>query len=331
MHEQLSGYQLAWTTDWAALFGQQRPLILEIGFGRAAFLHFLARRYPDHNIVGVEVSNRSLIAGERLIAHEKLTNVRVIHATAEMALYHLFEPATIAQIYINFPDPWFKPGHSHRRLMQRDTLDAMVNRLSVGGRLYLATDIAEYADLTAALLADTPGLTNLLPSAWVNAMPDRVVTKYEQIARREGRTCYYFAYQRGESSAPEVPVIREWAMPHMVFTSPLTLDEMGAQFTEFNHDDGDLHIHFMGVYRGRGALLFEVHVGESTIVQRLAILVSDRAKREGREYTLQMSALGHPRATKGVHKAVGLLGAWLLSLHPDAQTVINKVAIQDDD
>ncbi|MBE2270687.1 MAG: tRNA (guanosine(46)-N7)-methyltransferase TrmB [Anaerolinea sp.] len=331
MREKLSGYDLAWTTDWAALFGVQRPLILEIGFGRGAFLRYLAGRFPDHNIVGVEVSNRCLVAGESLIARENLTNVRVIHSTAEMALYHLFEPASIEQIYINFPDPWFKPGHSHRRLMQRDTLDAMVNRLSVGGELTLATDIAEYAELTAALLAETPGLTNLLPSAWVNAMPERVVTKYEQIARREGRTCYYFAHRRNELPAPDVPVIREWAMPHIVFTSPLTLDEMGAQFAEFHHDDGDLHIHFMGVYRGRGALLFEVHVGEATIVQRIAFLVSDRAKREGREYTLQVSALGHPRATKGVHKAVGLLGAWLLSLHPDAQPVINKVAINEDE
>jgi GTP-binding protein len=57
-------------------FGVQRPLILEIGFGRGAFLLHLARRYPDHNIVGLEISNRCMVIGEKLIAREQLTNVR---------------------------------------------------------------------------------------------------------------------------------------------------------------------------------------------------------------------------------------------------------------
>jgi tRNA (guanine-N7-)-methyltransferase len=331
MAEKLSGYHLAWTTDWAALFGEQRPLILEIGFGRGAFLLYLARRYPDHNIVGLEISNRCMTVGEKLIARERLTNVRVIHSTAEMALHHLFEPTSIQQIYINFPDPWFKPGHHHRRLMQRDTVDALVSRLAPGGMLYVATDIQEYADLTAALLAATPGLTNTLPAAWADALPDRVVTKYEQIARNEGRTCYYFAYRRSDTPAPPVPVIRDLAMPHIVFTSPLTLEEMADQFAGWNVDEGETHIHYMGVYRGRGALLFEIHVGEATIIQHLAVRVSERKKREGREYTIQVSSMGHPRATAGVHRAVSLLGGWLLSLHPDAHAVIDKVAVNDDD
>ena len=331
MTEKLSGYRSEWPTDWPALFGAERPLILEIGFGRGAFLLHLARRYPDHNIVGLEISNRCMVIGEKLIAREHLTNVRVIHSTAEMALNHLFEPQSVSQIYINFPDPWFKPGHHHRRLMQRDTVDALVSRLTPDGRLYLATDILEYAELSAELLADTPGLTNLLPSAWVNDMTDRVITKYEQIARNAGRACYYFAYARNATGAPNVPVIRDLPMPHIVFTSPLTLDQMADQFAGWNVDEGDLHIHFMTLYRGQHALLFEVHVGEATIIQHLALRVSERAKREGREYTIQVSSMGHPRATVGVHRAVALLGEWLIGLHPDAHAMINKVAVNDGD
>jgi len=331
MTEKLSGYRSAWPTDWNALFGVERPLILEIGFGRGAFLLHLARRYPEHNIVGLEISNRCMVIGEKLIARERLTNVHVIHSTAEMALNHLFEPHTLSQIYINFPDPWFKPGHHHRRLMQRDTIDALVSRLLADGCLYLATDITEYAELSADLLGATPGLSNLLPAPYVHEMTDRVVTKYEQIARTEGRTCYYFAYQRNSLAAPPVPVIKDLPMPHIVFTSPLTLDQMAEHFAEWNVDEGDVHIHFMTLYRGQRALLLEVHVGEATIIQHLALRVSERAKREGREYTIQVSSMGHPRATNGVHRAVALLGAWLIGLHPDAHAMINKVAVNDDD
>ena len=79
--------------------------------------------------------------------------------------------------------------------MQRDTLDAIVSRLQPGGTFYLATDIHAYAEMSHELLAATPGLDNLLPDAWAPRVPERVSTKYEATARREGRACYYFAYR----------------------------------------------------------------------------------------------------------------------------------------
>src|SRR5262249_36838596 len=150
-------------------------------------------------------ANRSLLRVERKIEQEGIGNVRVIHSMAETALAHLFVPASITQIHINFPDPWFKQDHSHRRLMQRDTLDAMVSRLTLGGELYLATDIIAYAEMSRDLLENTPGLDNVLPRAWVHELPGRVITKYEATARREGRERYYFAYRRNLLPAPDVP------------------------------------------------------------------------------------------------------------------------------
>ena len=111
--------------------------------------------------------------------------------------------------------------------------------------------------MSADLLESTPGLANLFPERWVHMLPGRVATKYEQIARREGRLCYYFAYRRTNASAPPVPVMRDLPMPHIVFTSPLTLDEIYARFEPAQHRDGDTFIHFMAAYRGRGAILFD--------------------------------------------------------------------------
>jgi tRNA (guanine-N7-)-methyltransferase len=322
---------LAWSTDWAALFGDPpvapRPLVVEIGFGRGAFLLHLAKTNPDANVIGLEIANRCLDSAEGAIRRERLSNVRVIHSRAETALHHLFEPASIRAIHVNFPDPWFKPGHHHRRLMQRDTLDAIVSRLETGGEFYLATDITEYAELSAELLQTTPGLDSQFATAWVNAIPGRIVTKYERAAREAGRTCYYFAYRRNALPAPFVPVQRDFDMPHVVFSSPLTLDQIAERFEGSQHQHEQTRIHFMHVYRGRGALLFETHVAEATIDQRIALVVLERhgADTGNMEYTLQVSTLGHPRATAGVHRAVDLLGDWLLHLHPQARALIHKV------
>jgi len=332
----LNSLILPWPVNWAALFGAERPLIVEIGFGRGAFLRHLAALYPNANIVGLEISNQCLVKAENAIAREGLHNVRVIHSRAETALHHLFEPETIAQLHVNFPDPWFKRGHSHRRLMQRDTLDAIVSRLAPGGHFFLATDILAYAQMSAGLLRTAPGLTNQLDADWADALPNRIVTKYEAKALAEGRRCYYFHYRRNNCPAPIVPVIKDWPMPHCVLTVPLSLEAIAEAFTPFTTTDRrcadmageqaaqDLTVSFMAVYRGSGSLLFEIHASEPTIEQHTALVLTEHRRTPG-EYTLQLSSIGHPRPTRGMHLAVETLSRWLTSLHPEASIRSYKI------
>lgn len=323
----LSVMTLSWPAVWSDVFGRERPLILEIGFGRGAFLLHLGRTHPEHNVIGLEISNRCMTHVEHQVVRLGLTHVRPVYAMAETALHHLFVPASLEQVHVNFPDPWFRTRHSHRRLMQRATLDVIVNRLAPGGAFYLATDIRDYAEMSHRLLAETPQLDNLLPSAWASALPDRIVTKYEYQARREQRDCHYFAYRRNDLPAPVVPMIEELHMPHLVFTSPITLDTVEAQFDldSFQAADG-MHIHFLRVWRSGDHLLFETHVKEPTIEQRLALTLSARADSR---FTLQVSTLGHPRPTRGVHHAVNALADWLLRLHPDARIIVRKLHDQE--
>lgn len=322
--QKLSGQQLPWPVDWAALFGAARPLILEIGFGHGQYLVHLAQRHPDSNVIGLEVASRCLQAAEGAVERLGLTNVRMIHATAEMALRHLFKPETISQIHINFPDPWFKQKHGHRRLMQRDTLDTLVSRLVPGGMLYLATDIYEYAAMSSELLAGTPGLNNTLATPWVTMMPERgITTRYEAKALKLGETCHYFAHQRNMRPVSLFPVIEELSMPHIVFQTPLDFNAMMAQYKQLDHIEGETIIRFLNAYQGRSALLLEAYIKEPTIEQRVAFLVASRP--EAGEFTLKLSSLGHPRPTAGVHRAAALLGDWLVGLHPETRVLARKL------
>ncbi len=324
MLKKLNRNNLPWPTNWSELFGAARPLIIEIGFGQGQFLLHLAREYPEANIIGLEISNRCLTKAENAIERQALDHVRVVHSTAETALHHLFEPATLTAVYINFPDPWFKNRHGHRRLMQRATVDALVSRLQTGGKLYLATDIIEYAEMSHDLLTATPALDNQLSTPWAAALPGRVVTKYEQRARREGRDCYYFAYQRNQVTAPPIPVIKEFAMPHVVFETPLTLAAIREQFQSSEHQYGPAHISPRAAYSGDHSLLFEVYIKEPTIDQRVAFTIVTHDDLPN-QFTLQLNTLGHPRPTAGVHGAAYILSDWLLSLHPANRIIKHKL------
>lgn len=315
---------LDWPTDWDAIFAASRPLILDIGFGYGHSLAYLQAAHPDHNIIGLEVDNTSLRKAEKRVVRDGWPNVRIVRGFAETALQHLFPPDSLHQIHVNFPDPWFKARHAGRRLIKRATLDAIASRLTVGGLLYLATDIIEYAEMSRDLLHQTPALVNTLPSDWVAERPQPFATKYEARARKEGRPCHYFVYRRADVAAPTVPTITELPMPHIVFKTPLDLDAMMHAVATPNHQDDALTIKFLDRYRGARAVLFEVFIHEPTLDQRIAFVLVEKEDESG-AFTLKLSTLGHPRPTAGVHHAARIIADGLLALSPDVSVIHDKI------
>jgi len=322
-----SFFSLPWSTDWGQLFGAERPLIVEIGFGNGDHLLHLAQTNTDHNVIGFEIANQSMDKAERKIQSSGLVNCVAVHSRGETALNHLFEPASIAQIHINYPDPWFKKRHEGRRLMQRDTLDAIVNRLQIGGTLHLGTDIRDYAEMSHALLQDTPGLDNLLDAPWVGELPGRFATKYEQKGYREGRPAHFFIYRRNEQPAPDVPVIKDLDMPHIILETPMPPAEIMPHFQKFTAKHGNIASTVLRVYtdQQQKVLLFEVNVDEPTILQHVSVVMSERET--ANEYLLRLGSMGVPRPTRGLHHVVAAIADWVVSLHPEARIVASKVRL----
>lgn len=326
MQQSFNSLKLPWHTNWTDIFGTQHPLLVEIGFGNADYLIALARAYPNCNIIGIEISTQSLEKAEKKIRKYQLNNVIVIYSRGETAINHLFKPQSIREIHINYPDPWFKSRHAGRRIMQHDMLDAMVSRLEIGGLFYLATDIIEYAEMSHELLSETGGLTNQLDSAWVDFLPDRLMTtKYEQKGIREGRPGMYFKYRRNSRPIPDIPVKEEWTVPHVVIKTPMTPQQIAAA-VEKNafHKNDDIHVALFNGYWNINfdSVLFEVNIEEPTIEQHIAL--SLRHREEKGDYILRYATFGMPRPTEGMHFATSAIAEWVVNLHPDAEIIADR-------
>lgn len=328
MQKSLNSLTMAWATDWAELFGAERPLIVEIGFGNADYLIALAQANPDCNVVGFEVSTQSVYKAERKIRKYKLTNVLAIYSRGETAINHLFEPQSIREIHINYPDPWFKTRHAGRRIMQADMLLAMTSRLEIGGLLYLATDIVDYAEMSHELFIEAKGLNNELNAPWVNDFPERLITtKYEEKGIREGRPGNYFKYRRNDNLIPDVPVMEEWTVPHVVIKTPMTSQEIASAVEKVTFHKGE-YIH-VAVFNGfwninNDSVLFEVNIDEPTIEQHIALSLRHREDKD--DYILRYATFGMPRPTEGMHFATSSLAQWLVDLHPDAEVVADRTS-----
>jgi tRNA (guanine-N7-)-methyltransferase len=319
--------QLPWPADWAALFGRAAPLVMEIGFGSGLFLADWARRRPETNVLGVEISIPALRRAGRKLERAGLYNVRLMQADAAAVLRALCEPAALAAVVINFPDPWPKKDHGARRLINDPFLRLLASRLAAGGALDIATDHDEYAAQIAGCLARSPHFESRAGAPFVLSDPGRVTTKYEQVARSEMRTPRYFPWRR--TAAPVVesfPIPQEVAMPHVVLRGPVDLDEIGRRFRPtMSEFDGGL-VRFIEAYRSLadGKLLIETYINEDPLRQRLGLELRPRANGE---VVIGLAEVGFPRPTRGVHVAVGRLAAWLQEEFP--ALVVISTALQE--
>lgn len=135
------------TSQIPALKGQIRsafpnpdaPLHLEIGCGKGQFICELAARNPDINFLAIErEKNVAVVAAEHTMKRD-IKNVRFLLCDADF-LPQFIEKGELAQIYINFCDPWHKKRQFKRRLTYRVRLLMYQTLLADDGELWFKTD-----------------------------------------------------------------------------------------------------------------------------------------------------------------------------------------------
>jgi tRNA (guanine-N7-)-methyltransferase len=318
--------RLPWPVQWETIFGRSAPLVIEIGFGNGEFLLDLAQKRPRHNILGLEIALPSLRKAERKIEHLGLTNAWVMQSQAQLTLWALCLPGSVADIFINFPDPWPKAGHHHRRLINDSFLHLAATRMAMGGGFSVATDDADYAIWIQEAFARSNYFENPFTAEYQTADNERLRTKYEQKAIADGRTCHYFKRIRTTISAPDIfPIPVELPMPHAIITSPISLDTISQHFEPHFHSMGNTSVRFNELYRSEfhQALLVDIYVKEEPLEQRVMLVITRR--KEG-DYLIHLHEVGFPRPTTGIHFAVYRLAQWLASLNPDGNIESYKLA-----
>lgn len=185
-----------------SLATQAATVNLEIGFGGAEHLLYKAANNPDQLFLGVEPFLNGVAKALSGVDKNNLENIRLHHGDVWEVL-ELLPESCLDNVYILFPDPWPKPRHFKRRLIQEELIEQVFRVLKPGGQFYFASDITSYVDwaLTRILrFRNENGVGFNWPardaSDWMQPYPDWPGTRYEAKAFREGRTPHYFTFAK---------------------------------------------------------------------------------------------------------------------------------------
>lgn len=170
-----------------------RPVILEIGFGMGDATWQIAKANPDNFYLGAEVHRPGVGKLLARIESEGIENLRILEHDVKQVMDKMIPQNGLSGIHIFFPDPWPKKKHHKRRLIQNAFIKEVLDRILPGGYLYVVTDWQPYAEHILQVLENNQDLHNPYdgyaePQSW------RPETAFERKGLQKSHSIFEFYY-----------------------------------------------------------------------------------------------------------------------------------------
>lgn len=190
-------------------FGNDNPIILELGCGKGEYSVELAEKHPDKNFLGVDIKGARLWKGAKTALEKDLKNVGFLRTNIEI-IGQFFGPEEVDEIWLTFPDPQMKK--TRKRLTSTIFLKKFKLFLKKNGIIHLKTDSNFQYSYTCALahLNEFEIVTetdNLYESDIINDTL-RIKTFYENQWLSRGIPIKYLAFRLND---------KDWQEPEMEF------------------------------------------------------------------------------------------------------------------
>jgi len=146
----LAGYDLK--GNWREkVFGNNNPVVLELGCGKGEYSVGLAEKFPDKNFIGIDIKGARFWRGAKTAVENNISNVAFLRTQIELIEY-AFAQGEVDEIWITFPDPQIKYKRTKHRLTNQEFLDRYKKILKPAGLVHLKTDSEFMHGYTLGLL-----------------------------------------------------------------------------------------------------------------------------------------------------------------------------------
>lgn len=200
----------------SSFFHNSNPIVIELGCGRGEYTVELAKLYPDHNFIGIDIKGARMWTGATQAIQQNIPNVAFLRTNIEI-IDRFFAENEVSEIWLTFPDPQMKKYT--KRLTSTPFLERYRKFLKSDGVINLKTDSNFMYTYTKAMAEH-----NILPVKYniqnIDVYLERnaetetgkvlsIRTYYEQQWRDRGITIKYFAFYVPKDttlSEPEIEI-----------------------------------------------------------------------------------------------------------------------------
>ena len=173
---------------WHELFENNNPIYLEIGMGKGKFIRENAKRNPNINYIGCEISSSMCYKSAKEVG--ELSNLKIINYDA-FKLQEVFSKEEISKIYLTFSDPWPKARHEKRRLTTDNVLNIYKELLNNKGDIEFKTDNRSLFEYSIIQFTNNNFEILELSLDLHSDKEDVITTEYEEKFMAKGQVIYY--------------------------------------------------------------------------------------------------------------------------------------------
>ncbi len=192
---------------WHTFFGNNNPIIVELGCGKGEYTIGLAEKYPQNNYIGVDIKGARIWRGAKETIEKGLKNVAFVRTRIDF-IEKIFAQNEISEIWVTFPDP--QKDKRRKRLTSPMFLERYKNILKHNGIVNLKTDSRVMYLYTQNLiktnkynliidtddLYNTKGISNDL----------EIRTFYEQMWLDEGKKINYLKFELANDTVKDAEI-----------------------------------------------------------------------------------------------------------------------------
>ncbi len=179
-------------------FQSSGPFTLEIGCGHGDYSVEFGKKFPNRNFIGMDIKGARIYKGAMKAIDSKLKNVAFIIGKAEK-LNQIFEPNSIEEIYIPFPDPHVRRTNENRRLISPAFLKMYKEVLQEEGIVHFKTDNKGLFDYALKVInnnrCNIEFLTTDLYGLEEEESLSEIKSNYERHYIKEGRKICYIRFK----------------------------------------------------------------------------------------------------------------------------------------
>lgn len=183
----------------STMFGNDNPLVVELGCGKGEYTVGLSRVFPDRNFIGIDIKGDRIWVGSKIAEDEKLDNVAFLR-THLLYFEKFFEEGEVSEMWLTFPDPRPRDRDEKRRLTFPRYLNLYKFALEKEGWFKFKTDNTELFDFTLEVLEQRYPVRNLryTHDLYHSELAEEhygIQTKYEKIFSDKGEKIKYMKFQ----------------------------------------------------------------------------------------------------------------------------------------
>lgn len=168
--------------DWRLVFGNDRPVEIDVGCGKGGFLVWAAQQRLSHNFLGVDRQMIRIRKTDSKVRRAGVANVRLLRIESSYLITKLLPVGAVTAYHIFFPDPWPKRRHAPRRLFNAGFARDLDRTLRPGGAVNVATDDANYFAQIQRVARESGRFDEAEPEA----LPVEARTEFEQLFLAQG-------------------------------------------------------------------------------------------------------------------------------------------------